>query len=403
TVTIERDESASKHVYFFDGVNVVTAKGKVGLQGTIAREGKSSYSMDMKVKYNDLKQYYGLKSKCSHHLEPGKWDDVTVSAEYEFTSSEIPYLNSYAKWDFMRKPDHMENTLSVNYGPETGAHINNIHLSNLVLYKLESTDNFEISTKNSFTYPKLELDSRLEGSVTPTDLQFGVAVKYGQISGQSDFNLKFGKSIREGYELKWEMEASGNGFVLDSKRAITSPKTSTIDVCLELKPGGRKYEISSDITHSYVGPKDFEFAANTIFKIPGHEDYRLDSGMQVQPDNFKYHLEMYNGQVCHFDVNIHGDLSEGWCKKAQWKVLVKDHVEGSGHLNAPGRNNQKGDFVLNLLDINRKVKGEYSWVAADGKISLVTDLFWNADKDASKKLHYEGVLVEPKDTNLLDM
>ncbi|KAG8236294.1 hypothetical protein J437_LFUL016074 [Ladona fulva] len=57
TVVIEREERANKHVYFSDGGNVVTTKGKGGLQGSIA-----SYSMLMKIKYNDSKQYYRLKA-----------------------------------------------------------------------------------------------------------------------------------------------------------------------------------------------------------------------------------------------------------------------------------------------------------------------------------------------------
>ncbi|XP_071450261.1 apolipophorins-like [Hetaerina americana] len=391
TITIEEDSAAHKRIYSFDGVNVVTPKGKFGMDGSIGRDDQHTYSCDMKLKYDDLTNYLALKGKVQEsNLLTGP--DSSLKLNAEFAASQYPDFGFILGLDSHHKSDLVEFTFDLIHGPDPQSEVAHLQISNMYAFKIVDKNDFSISVNNKVKYPLVGLEGKMQAEVSPTHVQYDIDAKYDKHRIDSSLDFKFGKTINEGYDLKWGVVALGTGFQLDSKRVVASPKNSKFDMCLELKPGGRKYELESDLTHSYAGPKDFDFRANSVLKVPGHENYRLDGGAAVDANGFKTHLEVHVGKVCNVNLRAHGEIdADGKCKSAEWSALLLNHLQGSGHYSSDAKSN-KGDFLITLLKAGRKLKGEYSSVhPGDDTCKTLVDFFWDADKDPSKKLHIESL------------
>ncbi|XP_046401090.1 apolipophorins-like isoform X2 [Ischnura elegans] len=390
TITIEDDNAAHKHVFTFNGVKLVTNKAKYGLEGSVGRDDEHSFSSDLKLKYDDLKHYFALKGKVYELTKSMREYDLKVDAE--FTASQFQEVGFHVKLDSQVKPEHVENTFDLIHGPDLKSEMAHLHISNIYVFKHESDSNYHVSVNNRVTYPLAGLEGKLMGEVKPGHVQYEIDAKYDKHQVDSALDFKYGKTPEEGYDFKWGVVAFGTGFQLDSKRVVSSPKNSKVDVCLELKPSGRKYVLESDLTHSYVGGKQFDFRANSVLKIPGYQHYRLDGGAAMDTNTFKTHLEAHEGKVCHVNLRAHGELdSDGQCKSAEWSSLLLNHLQGSGHYSSDSKGT-KGDFLVHLIKSDRKLKGDFSNVhSEDGTCKTLANFFWDAEKDPSKKLHFESV------------
>ncbi|XP_046401094.1 apolipophorins-like [Ischnura elegans] len=398
TITIEdynarNPRNPHKRVFTFNRVKLVTNKAKYGLEGIVER-GRGyhghSFSYDLKLKYDtDLRHYFALKGNLYESI---KFLEHGLKVDAEFTASQFPEVGFHVKLDSQIKPVHVENIFDLIHGPDLKSEMAHLHISNIYVFKHESDSNYHVSVNNRVTYPLAGLEGKLMGEVKPGHVQYEIDAKYDKHQVDSALDFKYGETPEEGYDFKWGVVVFGNGFQLDSKRVVSSPKNSKVDVCLELKHGGRKYVLESDLTNSNVGEKQFDFRANSVLKIPGYQHYRLDGGAAMDAYSFKTHFEAYVGKVCYVNLRAHGELdSDGQCKSAEWSSLLLNHLQGSGHYSSDSKGT-KGDFLVHLIKSDRKLKGDFSNVhSEDGICKTLANFFWDAEKDPSKKLHFESV------------
>lgn len=68
-------------------------------------------------------------------------------------------------------------------------------------YQVESLTNFDISTKNSISYPALNLEGQLDGAVTRKSLSYNFVFGYSQHKFKSKLNAKTGINQFGDYEI----------------------------------------------------------------------------------------------------------------------------------------------------------------------------------------------------------
>ncbi|CAG2058509.1 unnamed protein product, partial [Timema podura] len=349
--------------------------GTLTVDGTLVQE-KDLISNDLKWKHEDNEIH--TKSKLQR-LGPSGFS-VEVGAKV----SKFPNAGFAVKWDYHRDTNKLDNSLIVTHGQDLNSETARVTLIQSARYRLENVRNFEFETKNKVTYPLIGLVVKVDAAASPSAVSYDVEGGYD--------NYKFGSELdakckgNGNFEIEFELEALGESLEFEAKRTVISKDKSKLEAVLELKPGG-KYQLVTDLTHIFK-QNDVNLQVDALLKLAGRpEDIKGSTAVIVNKELLELFAKLSSGSNEYLDIDWKLNRAVGK-PSGDIKVFLKGLVEANAQYKYVSG---KGSATLNidLPKQGRKIKGTGDLAVTGSNHVASVDLYWDADKDSKKSLHFE--------------
>ncbi|XP_066996773.2 apolipophorins [Anabrus simplex] len=372
--TVIVDKQADSRKLTFNKVTLKTPQGDIGIDGTISRN-VNSFSSDLKVTYGS--QHVILKSNLQkvgdHHYKINA--GVVPSKEKD--------LGLGITWEIEYNPNDLRNDLIIIHGGDLKSETNRITINQQVHFQVENLKNFDISTKNSLTYPLLNVNMRFDGNAKPKNINYDLHIGYDTYVIASELHAKRDIKKPGDYDVAFLLKILNSILRLNSNRDIVGPDRSKFVHLLELSPIA-KYELSTDVTHKYQR-NNVNLQLLAVLKIDDKPtQYELDSGLIMKPDLVNTHAKLNVGSDtvvdCLMVLNTEANKPNG-----NVKVFVKEYIDGTSKFSFSKRGGVASLEVL-LPKINRKINGAAE-VTVSGTVHVGNvDFYWNFDQDKNQKI-----------------
>lgn len=89
----------------------------------------------------------------------------------------------------------------VSHGRDIASTQNKLILNQYVQYRYESLQDFDVSTRNSLSYPVFEVEGRLEGAASRRSLRYDLEGRYGKYRAHSKLDAKTSVKELGDYEI----------------------------------------------------------------------------------------------------------------------------------------------------------------------------------------------------------
>ncbi|KAL0277818.1 UNVERIFIED_CONTAM: hypothetical protein PYX00_004970 [Menopon gallinae] len=377
SVNVDKKPGSEYRRYTFNNVKfVVENKGTFSINGVVTKD-TNLIGSDVTVGYDA--HTVGIKTRLQK-LAPGSYK---INAE--INPSQYPDLAFSVKYDFMKDDKHLENNLVLIHGPDLNSQELKLTVFQQLHYQVESLTNFDISTKNSISYPALNLEGQLDGAVTRKSLSYNFVLGYQQNKFKSKLNAKTGINQFGDYEVDFFVAAFDREVAVQAKREITGTNKSKFYNKLEISPN-RNYEVSANVLHQLT-PNDIHFtidAVARIYNVPN--EYRLDAGVKSNPSMFTGHALITVGQ----DQVMNGELhfTKTSEPSGNFKITLLRVLDANGEYRlAQGRG--AGSMIINMPELRRTIKGTADLSHSGPRHTGVIDIFYDFERDSNKKLHIE--------------
>nr|CAD7454296.1 unnamed protein product [Timema tahoe] len=300
----------------------------------------------------------------------------------------------------------LDNSLIVTHGQDLNSETARVTLIQSAKYRLESVRNFDFETKNKVTYPLIGLVVKVDAAASPSAVSYDVEGGYEKYKFGSELDAKC--KGNGNFEIEFELEALGKSLEFDAKRTVISNDKSKLEAVLELKPGG-KYQLVTDLTHIFK-QNDVNLQVDALLKLAGRpEDIKGSTAVIVNKELLELFAKLSSGSNEYLDIDWKlnravgkpsGDIKLSVCYEPpasapnpsaltlSLQVFLKGLVEANAQYKYVSG---KGSATLNidLPKQGRKIKGTGDLAVTGSNHVASVDLYWDADKDSKKSLHFE--------------
>ncbi|XP_013192546.1 apolipophorins isoform X2 [Amyelois transitella] len=375
---IERVKSGPKVVYNIKGIQlkseglneVIDVNGQVGITDSPAK-----LEVDLKAK----------QGQQNGHIR-GTLSSDTVQVEFQNTLNE--------NFNFKLDAHHTHAQGSINskadlvYGSDFKSQFNRVSFQQILKTYEKSQDDYSFVTKNKLEIGGLNFKVRADADIDPKKVDVELDGQYQD--KKANFAVIFRKHIKnpQDYSFKLNTNVDKQGLEVFSKRDCLSDDKSNFENYVQIK-NVAKYELSGVVLHKDK-PNDIVKGANGHFKISGKdktEDFKFDVGVTAKGEQYSSHAKLSSsaGEFLDYLLNINGGANPN----GQLKLVIKDSVSANGQYkvnDADGKGN--GAIIFDFKKSQRKIKGDFTFVAKEPVFSAEVDLFLNFEKDNNDKLHF---------------
>ena len=99
----------------------------------------------------------------------------------------------------------IENSLILVHGPDLNSQRNRLAIFQQLHYKVESATSFDVSTKNTVTYPVFEVEGKFEAAVTKRSVSYDLDISYDKNKIKSKLNAKTAVNKFGDYEVDFQV------------------------------------------------------------------------------------------------------------------------------------------------------------------------------------------------------
>ncbi|KAK7794405.1 hypothetical protein R5R35_011682 [Gryllus longicercus] len=381
SVTVDRSGESRK--YTFNKVALRTPYGQYELDGSFTKD-TNLYATDAKISWDN--KYIIVKNKLQ------KLGDHQYEASVDVIPSVQKDLSIGVRWKYERKPDELRNDLVIIHGQDLRNDQTRITLSQYFHYRIESPTNFDISTRNSLTYPILNIHAQVDGAATPKSIDYNLKASYDMYKVGSELHAKTGIKNPGDYDIKFIAEVQNNTLNIASSRDIVDVGKSKFVNVFELVPVTR-YELVADVTHVYQ-TNNINLQSDALLKISGKPDvYKVDVGLIFNSATsnliFDSHAKILIGSDKLLDASaLH--KRENDYPTGQNKLYIKNYLDASSSYNF---NNAGGKATLSIdiPKIQRKIEGNVILTIEGTVYTADGNLQWHAGVDPSQQLAIHSV------------
>ncbi|KAF5288699.1 hypothetical protein FQR65_LT11964 [Abscondita terminalis] len=368
-INVEQIPHGVKYVY--DNLRIIGSNQKaITVQGSSGIQGKGLFS---DVTVSDGHNSGSLKGKVELVKEK-------LHVEAELKNTFDPIVNFKLKYDFKHQSNLLDSDLEFTHGQDLASKTNTLKLSNLVSFKKIGSKDYEITTKNKFSYPVINVNSKIEFEAAPKKIKYDVDLHYGDLKVGSELDAKVSQKVQGDYDVKFKLRGFENRVELKSNREILGDKSKIANY---LDVNGNKFELDGVVTH-HVKPDDLHLGTDLVLKVPGRADpIKFQQSFILKPTELDTYLRIISGSNTYVDFfvksnrmgNANGDL----------KITLKEFVVGNGNLKV-ARGAGTAFVVIDFVKFHRKFKLDSSFTVSDPKYDLVLTFYPNFEKDNNNKL-----------------
>ncbi|XP_047037209.1 apolipophorins isoform X1 [Helicoverpa zea] len=369
---VVEESGAGKTKYSIENIklNLPSVKEPICIDGHFASTSDNEIDFDTTVK--DLAT---LKGSVKKH-------DVNV----EFQNRLNPYINFRLKGHFELEPS-LRNEIDLIYGGDLRNNHNRIVLGQMLKYHKNSPEDFNVITKNKFEIHALPLKVKFDADVDPKKVDVEVEGQY--MDKKAEFDLDARTQIKKpgDYSIKMKAEYDKNGVEVLAKRDIVSPDKSNLENYIEFKNIG-KYELSGVLLHK-TKPNDMNVGAIGHLKASmgsKTQDIKFDIGVIQTPALYSSHAKISeaHGDIIDYLLKV----TRGANPNGQLKLIIKNTIAANGQFkvtDSDGKGN--GMIIVDFKQAQRKIKGDFKFMAKAPQYIADVDIFLNYEKDNNDKIH----------------
>ncbi|KAK4878786.1 hypothetical protein RN001_011292 [Aquatica leii] len=357
--------------YVFDNLRIVGSNQKaISLQGHVGIDGRSFFS---DVSVSDGQNSGSLKGKVELFKEK-------THVEAEMKNSFNPNANFKLDYTFKYQNNLLDSDLEVTHGKDLSSKTNTLKLSNMLSFKKLGQKDYEVATKNKFSYPVVNANCKIEFEAAPKKVKYDVDIHYGDLKLNSELDAKVSQKSKGDYDVKFKLHGFDNKIDFKSNREIMGDK-SNIGNYLDFN--GNKFELDGTITH-HVKPDDVNVGADLIFKVPGRGDpFKLQQTFILKPSELDTTLKISSGSQTYIDFFVKSNRMGN--ANGNLQLTLKDFVIGTGTLQV-NKGTGTASLMIDFVKFHRKFKADSSFTINDPTYNFVLTFYPNFEKDNNNKL-----------------
>ncbi|RVE54932.1 hypothetical protein evm_000299 [Chilo suppressalis] len=284
--------------------------------------------------------------------------------------------------------DTIHNDVDLIYGGDLTDSQSRIIFNQLLKYHVESSDKYNIITKNKFEIQALPLKVKVDAEADPRKLDIDIEGQYFEKKGEIKLDSRTQIKKAGDYSVKLSTKFDTQGFELVAKRDIVSADKSNLENYIQIRNVG-KYELSGVVLHRNK-PNDINVGAIGHFKISAgskSEDVKFDIGVIENPKLYSSHAKVSYSKGDFLDYLL--KITRGANPTGQLKLILKDSVAANGQFkvtDSDGKGN--GMIIVDFKKSQRKLKGDVKFVVKDPVYNADVDIYLNFEKDNNDKIHF---------------
>lgn len=178
-----------------------------------------------------------------------------------------PEANINLKGELKRQTDKVDCSLQLIHGPNLSSKINILTITNSFTKKYKSSQDFELATKNTVSYPLFSVNSKLEYELTPKSLHYDVNLGYKDVNVGSELDLKSNQKEKGDYELEFDVYGFDNKLNVKSSRKVINDES---DISNQIDLNGKKIEVAGKVRH-HLKPTIVDIGCDVVVKVPTHK------------------------------------------------------------------------------------------------------------------------------------
>ncbi|KAK6621829.1 hypothetical protein RUM44_001636 [Polyplax serrata] len=372
-VSVDKSSGSPRRRYIFKGVRLIHPKTTYTVDGSIGTD-EHAFQTDLRIGYDQHTAGIKTNIQC---LAAGK--HLKLSAEV--SPSQYPDFNFGVDYEYKRGDHSIENNLIVSHGRDIASTQNKLILNQYVQYRYESLQDFDVSTRNSLSYPVFEVEGRLEGAASRRSLRYDLEGRYGKYRAHSKLDAKTSVKELGDYEIDFVVAAFDKEVSLTAKREVVDAYKSRFSQKLEVKPG-KSYDLAAEVTHHFGGS---EMKFGVIATSTNYPNYVLDAGFLTTPALFDGHCKVNDGSKDTVDsllkftrvAPLHGNF----------KMFVDNLIESQGEYTLDGK--ATGVASARFLQLNSVIKGSFDLMKTDTKYTGLIQASTEKDGQPKWQLHIE--------------
>lgn len=328
-----------------------------------------------------------LKAQKGEHnvLLSGSVKNKDVQLEFRNTLN--PYVNFKLKGHF-ENGETIHNDLDIVVGGDLNNNQNRILFNQLFKNYKKSETEFSVITKNKIEINPIDFKVKADAEVDPKKVDVEFEAQYAK--DKVDLELKARSHIKQpdDYSLKLIANVNDKGLEVFSKRDCLTDEKSNFENYVTIKNFG-KYELSGVVLHKNK-PNDVVVGAVGHFRVSGGsktEDIKFDIGFTQNENQYSSHAKISSTRGEFLDYLL--KISHGSNPNGQLKLILRDTISATGQYkvtDADGKGN--GAIIIEFKKLQRKIKGDVSFVAKEPVFSAEIDVYLNFEKDNNDKVHF---------------
>lgn len=187
----------------------------------------------------------------------------------EVTNNFNPQANFNVKLESSNpSPKNFNTNLQLIHGADLSSKRNKLTLAYGLRYDYKSPTSFDVGLSYKFSYPIVNLDTKLEVDAKPQAIKYDFDVQSGDLALGSKLDLKYNQKAEGDYAVAFDLHGLDNKLDLKAVCEVNGEK-SKIDHSLEVN--GKKLEVSGTLKH-HRKPQDYDLAADLVIKASGLTD-----------------------------------------------------------------------------------------------------------------------------------
>ena len=334
---------ALKKLQFEDAKILLKNKPPILISGTgKVHVAANDYDVDLKISRET--NFITLKSNLNYG------DSNKFDFGFETENSVNPQTNFRLKTKSYKKPESLDASLSLVYGPDLNSKTNELSLRHTSAHNFETWKSFTFETKNALKFPPLLLDSNLDLTLKPNYLNEHFIWKYDKLEVSLDTRGHLHKKFPGDYEFELKMAALGNKLTVQLLREINDAKTAS-KIVNEILMNDIKLTVNGELTHNIQKEmKNFEIGADLILGYSKKPDPVHITGLVKLLDKvYTSHLKIQRADRLLLDQKADYDFN-----KKSANMLLK--VDGVVDMTGTSTDGETGVIRVTLIKLKKNIE-----------------------------------------------
>ncbi|XP_047104150.1 apolipophorins isoform X1 [Schistocerca piceifrons] len=374
-IVVERDYGKNK--YTFQDLALKTPKGTYAINGYLDINPRN-YAFDLKlsVDKNEL--------NVNGHLNYAEPRSIDIALEV--TSPQYPDYGYGFQLINKRGDDSSDSKIILASGRDLKSDGSRIIIEHFIKGKYETLDKFNLETSGKVIGTGHEILGKFEISSKPRHLEYDLKLGYDALELSSSLVAKRDIKAPDDYELKFSAKILDNSIRIESSREV-KPKDDSVFLNTLIVLSGKKYELQVDIKSATEDEYHTSLKAESTLKIEGKTSVRLITEFTTDAQAINAHVKLSSEGEDSFEIVYKLNRGSG-NPSGNAKLFVKNYLDGTvtfKYNNGVGT----GTLQIDVPKLHRKIKATGDLTLSGSQRSAAIDLYWDADRDQSKQLHFK--------------
>lgn len=404
--TVGREFTATATKVSLTNFQLTTPLGKTVVSTEIGRQ-DSIYSANLNMKYGIAQKSYTVEFNGQvQNVNPTSKDDKTWKTAVLYKSSRFPQMNVDLKWDLTTSPTVLSNSVVLVHGPESEKTTNRLYINQYSLLKGKfATYDLDVENKLEVAYPRFAANIKLDQNFKFDNRNLKTIVLFQMDNTRVvDFDAALvfvPKDAKNIYELNAKLAYPGRTFTLTDIGKRIDDNSFAVSPVLDVQPG-RKFEFdgkaslikdASGLSVNVDSEARVTGLANPI-KLR-HTFQYTEAGLTTSNK-----IE-WNGEP---QVTLDGKLTmrTPTMPVVELNFLWKGRVTGKLDTRM-SREESKLDLDMTFHRFQRRItyNGQHKFFGDNRSGSF--NLAWDAGKDATKQIGFDGSLTFSRPGRAFDL